>query len=279
MRNQFARAVFLLTVTLLFSSAWLIRTRAQSDAAKAKTFDPHDLSGVWYGYRPGKGVKVSSPEASDAKGSIRGLFYSSPEPPLTPWAEANLVFKEGVSHGPHQIATGAYPGQDCDPIGVPALHSEPNPMEFAQVPGRIFQFFEYHREWRTIWMDEQHPKDLDPSYMGHSIGTWDGDTLVVDTIGFNGKDFIDIDSSHRMSDAFHLVERYKRVAYDDMELTMDFYDPKAWGTAAWKDVKRSFIFKPDWKLQEYYCTKEEWGDFDEKVLKPGATPKARSKSK
>ena len=274
MRNRSAGVTFFLAVVLLFSSASLTRTKAQSEGTKAKTFDPHDLSGVWSGYYPGGGVKVSSPEASDNKGSIRGLFHSSPEPPLTPWAKANLVFKEGVSHGPHQVATGAYPGQNCDPIGVPALHSEPNPMEFVEIPGRIFQFFEYHREWRAIWMNQQHPKDLDPTYMGHSIGKWDGDTLVVDTIGFNGKDFVDIDSSHRMSDAFHLVERYKRVTYDDMELSMDFYDPKAWGAKAWKGIKRNFKLEPNWKIQEYYCTKEEWGDFDQKILNPGAAVKA-----
>jgi hypothetical protein len=274
MQNRFAGVIFWLAVALLFSPAVLTRTAAQSEGTKPKAFDPHDLSGVWYGYRPGSGgVKVSSSQTSDKKGSIRGLLYSYPEPPLTPWAEANLVFKEGVSHGSHSVPTGAYPGQNCDPIGVPALHSEPNPMEFVQVPGRIFQFFEYHREWRVIWMDGQHPKDLESTYMGNSVGKWDGDTLVVDTIGFNGKDFVDIDSSHRMSDAFHLVERYKRVSYDDMELSMDFYDPKAWGTAAWDGVKRNFKFKPDWKLQEYYCTKEEWQDFDQKVLKPAADVK------
>jgi|HubBroStandDraft_6_1064221.scaffolds.fasta_scaffold01392_8 hypothetical protein len=275
MRNRFASAIFLTVVALLSSSALLTRTAAQSEGTKGKAFDPHDLSGVWYGYFPGRGaVKVSGPGTADKKGSIRGLLYSSPEPTLTPWAEANLVFHEGVSHGPHQVATGAYPGQDCDPIGVPALHSEPNPMEFVQSPGRIVQFFEYHREWRTIWMNEQHPQDLEPTYMGHSVGKWDGDTLVVDTIGYNGKEFVDIDSSHRMSDAFHLVERYKRVSYDDMELSMDFYDPKAWGTeAAWKGVRRNYKFKPDWKLQEYYCTKEEWGDFDQKILKPAASVK------
>jgi hypothetical protein len=275
MQNRFAAVIFWLAVALLFSPAVLTRTAAQSEGTKPKAFDPHDLSGVWYGYRPGSGgVKVSSSQTSDKKGSIRGLLYSSPEPPLTPWAEANLVFKEGVSHGSHSVPTGAYPGQNCDPIGVPALHSEPNPMEFVQVPGRIFQFFEYHREWRVIWMDGQHPKDLESTYMGNSVGKWDGDTLVVDTIGFNGKEFVDIDSSHRMSDAFHLVERYKRVSYDDMELSMNFYDPKAWGgTAAWEGVKRNFKFKPDWKLQEYYCTKEEWEDFDQKVLKPAADVK------
>lgn len=272
MRNRFAGLVLLLPVALVFWPVFLTRTAAQSGDTKAQSFGPHDISGVWNGYLAKSGVKVSSPETSD-QGSNRGLLYSSPEPPLTPWAQENLVFKQGVSHGPHQTATGAYPGQDCDPIGVPALHSEPNPMEFVQTKDRIFQFFEYHREWRVIWMNQEHPKDLEPTYMGNSVGKWEGDTLVVDTIGFNGKDFVDIDSSHRMSDAFHLVERYKRLTYEDMQLTMDFYDPKAWGTKAWTGVKRNFKLKPDWKLQEYYCTKAEWQSFDQTILNPAAGAK------
>ncbi len=118
--------------------------------------------------------------------------------------------------------------------------------------------FEYHREWRTIWLNRDHPKDLLPSYFGDSIGKWDGNTLVVDTTRLQRRRQA-IAGSARMSgtiqsDAFHLVERYHLADATHLTLEMTYYDTKAWGDKPWTGWKKEFKLdsKTD-SLQENVC--------------------------
>ena len=195
-----------------------------------KPYDHHDFSGVW---RLPMALKSS-------------LHFDSPdpEPPLTQWGKDH-IFANGITHGKHITISGGFPGQNCDPIGVPAQFSYLRfyPLENIQLPGRIVQMFEDHREWRNIWIGQEHPKDLTSTYMGNSVAKWDGDTLVIDTIGFNGKLFITEDVDHPMSKEFHLVERYTRTDYNTLKIELTFYDPKAWGDKPWtgfnQDIKAS----------------------------------------
>ena len=79
--------------------------------------------------------------------------------------------------------------------------------------------FEYDHTVRQIFMDGRaHPDDITPTYMGHSIGKWEGDTLVVDTVGFNEKTWLDRDG-HPHSDQLHVIERFHRVDRDNMRST------------------------------------------------------------
>ena len=74
----------------------------------------------------------------------------------------------------------------CDPSGPPQLLILPNPWEIVQIPGRMFMFFEEYHIWRTIWTDGRPlPKDPDPTWLDYSVGHWEGDTFIVDTVGFN----------------------------------------------------------------------------------------------
>ena len=78
-------------------------------------------------------------------------------------------------------------------------------------PDRVFMFFERDHAWRQIWTDgRSHPKDLAPTWMGDSIGKWDGDTFVVDTVGLTEKSWLDFYGDPHSED-MHLIERYKRV--------------------------------------------------------------------
>ncbi len=219
-----------------------------------RPFDHHDLSGVW-----------RLPMTPKLNLLFKSLF---PEPPLTPWGEQHL-FPGGITHGPHITLSGGFPGQNCDPIGVPAQFSYLRfyPMENIQLPGRIHQVFELHREWRDIWIGQNHPDDLPPSYMGNSVGKWDGDTLVVDTIGYNGKDFVTEDVDHPMSKDFHLVERYTRVSYNTLKIEMTFYDSKFWGDKPWKGFQRILKLQTD-HLQEWICVPEVDAEFNKKIMVP-----------
>ena len=101
---------------------------------------------------------------------------------MLPWAEA--VYKERLS--------GAWareePDANCLPQGVPKIDAAPAPYRFIQMPGMIVIIYEAFTQWRQIFMDGRElPKDPNPSWFGYSVGKWDGDTLVVDSLGFNGK--------------------------------------------------------------------------------------------
>lgn len=234
--------------------------KGQLSAGKAtvpetnKPYDHHDLSGVW-----------RLPMVPKSNLQFRS---SQPEPPLTQWGKDH-IYPGGITHGDHITVSGGFPGQNCDPIGVPAqlAYLRFYPVENIQLPGRIHQVFELHREWRDIWIGEDHPADLSPTYMGNSVGKWEGDTLVVDTTGYNGKDFVTEDIDHPMSKEFHLVERYTRTDYNTLKIELTFYDPKVWGDKPWGGFTRILKLQND-KLQEWICVPEVDAEFNKKVMKP-----------
>jgi len=111
--------------------------------------------------------------------------------------------------------------------------------------------FEYNHFIRQIFLDRRaHPSDLDPSWMGDSIGHWEGGTLVVDTVGLNEKSWLD-PVGHPHSDALHVVERIRRIDRDTLQDDLTFDDPKAY-TKPWTG-RQIFTRKPTWRLMEYVC--------------------------
>ncbi len=268
-----------LIVLLTFSPALYAQSGNESKPApQSKDFDPHELNGSWIGSR----------------GNFYGDDNKVPGPPLTPWAKEHLLTKS-ISHPPLQIegpqksagtptaaktdangvpanvSGGQFPGEKCEPIGVPAQfnYTEEYPFLFIVMKDRIYQMFENHREWRTIWLNREHPKNVFPSYMGDSIAKWEGDTLVVDTIGFNGRGWFSENVGQYMSDAFHLIERYHLVDATHLDLEMTYYDPKAWGDKPWSGWKKEL--KLDSRgdtLQENMCDPAHWQDYDDAVLDP-----------
>jgi hypothetical protein len=124
-------------------------------------------------------------------------------------------------------------------------------MEIIQIPGRVIMFFEFNHYVRQIYTDGRgHNEDLPPTWMGDSIGRWEGDTLVVDTTGFNDKTSIDR-LGHPHSDAMHLVERIRRVDHDTLQDDLTVDDPKAYAKP-WTG-QQIFQLKPGWEITEYVC--------------------------
>jgi hypothetical protein len=224
-------------------------------ATNPGAFDPHDLSGVWR-------LPLNGPKSSL-------LFRSSePAPALTEWGTKHM-FPGGITHGPHPVPSGHFPGENCNPIGSAAQFSYLRfyPFEIVQTAGRVLQLYELHREWRNIWINTEHPKDLTPTYMGDSVAHWEGNTLVVDTIGFNGKDWITEDVPYPMSKDFHMVERYTRLDHDTLRVEIAFSDSKLWGDKTWGGFIRILKLQPD-QLQEWICVPEVDAQFNEKIMKP-----------
>jgi len=124
------------------------------------------------------------------------------------------------------------------------------PMEIIQTPGRVIMFFEYGNYVRQIFTDGRKHQNLTATWMGDSIGKWEGDTLVVDVTGFNDKTWVDSEG-HPHSDALHVVERIRRTDHDHLldEITVD--DPKAYTKPL--TTKRAFDYQQDWNIAEFVC--------------------------
>jgi len=109
--------------------------------------------------------------------------------------------------------------------------------------------YEAYHLFRVIPTDGRpHPKDLDPTWMGNSVGHWEGDTLVVDVTGFNDKTAVDI---YRHTTAYHVVERYTRTSYDQIQYEATISDPNVFA-APFKDAG-ILRLHPEWQIQEYIC--------------------------
>ena len=258
-----------LVSSLLLTTALAGQSGGQPSGERA---DPHDLSGVWWVAEPGGGKLLERGRKGDASKceTCHTPEHTEPEPPLTPWAREHLAIS-GSSHG------GAGTRSACESVGIPSQfwYTQLAPFEFIQLPGRIIQFFENHREWRTIWLNRGHVASPEPSYMGDSVGRWEGDTLVVDTVGFNGKSLVEpVGVDHLMSDAFHLVERWRRTA-DRIDLDLTYEDKKAWGDRLWGGLKKSYVLQTGMQLMESYCSVEDHAAFDETFVKPFAQPRGK----
>jgi len=235
LRNIKSRSIAALTITVAFSSAVLLLAQSRngrSPAARSQAGNsPTDLSGVWL-----------------EKQNL--ITFSTKEPPLQPWAEARYkVAKPG--YGTHATPDSQDPILNCYPPGVPRIMLIPFPMQIIQIPGQLMMVFEYDHFVRFIDLErKQHPKDLSPSWMGDSIGHWEGDTLVVDTVGLNDKTWLD-QVGHPHSEALHIVERLRRPDRDTLvdDITID--DPRAY-TKSWSG-QQVFALKRGWHLLEYIC--------------------------
>lgn len=121
------------------------------------------------------------------------------------------------------------------------------PFEIIQGPNRVLLMYEYDHWVRRISMNEQHPKDLELTWMGHSIGKWEGDTLVVDTVGMHDDSWLD-QAGHERTTNLHIVERFRRVKHDTLEVEITIEDPALY-TKPWTR-KMTYELRPDYQIEE-----------------------------
>jgi hypothetical protein len=144
------------------------------------------------------------------------------------------------------------PTSRCLPGPSPRSHSVSLfPIQFVQTPRQIVILYEYFNVFRIIPLDQKsHPDDLEPSFLGHSIGRWEGDTLVVDIVGFNDKGWV-LSGGIFHSDALHVTERYTRVDYDTIRYEATIEDPKVF-TQPFK-TNTTLMLREGTRLREYIC--------------------------
>ncbi len=191
-----------------------------------------DLSGIW---RQPDGVKYTVNIAADLKpGDV----------PFQDWAakvyqhnQSNLSKEDPVGH--------------CLPAGVPQMNAVPYPYKIIQAPNEVIILYEAFHIFRQIFLDGRAlPKDPNPTWMGYSVGHWDGDTLVVETTGMNDQTWID-SGGRPHSDALKVTERFHRDDFGTITLETTMDDPKAY-TKPWT-VSYKLRLMPDTELLEYAC--------------------------
>ena len=205
-----------------------------------------DFSGVWEPHMPASARPWS------------GYSITGEIPPMTPWGKAQYDATR-PSWGPHASVDSTDPvnptdtkNVGCLPTGVPRIYVHPFPMEIVQISGRVIQLFEFNHFVRQIYTNgpHEHSKDLDPSWMGDSVGWWEGDALVIDSVGFNGKTWVDR-AGLPSSDQLHVIERITRPTKNKLVIRITVDDPKTY-TKTWEG-EREYEYEPDWKLVEMIC--------------------------
>jgi hypothetical protein len=234
-----------------------------AQAAQNAKFDPRDLNGSWNRY----------PDTSDrVDRSVEPPPPDLPPPPLKAphfeqWQARQKAVAEANARGEPPVTNYVR----CIPDGMPAVMSAMFPMEILQSPGRVTIIQEAYNQVRRIYLDQkQLPiEDAEPGFWGHSVARWEGDTLVVDTVGIKENvRFRDVPHSNQM----RISERLRLKSADRLENQVTVTDPvyfsKPWSWT-WE-----YSRKPGYKLYEYVCEdNREYADPDTGAQRLRLTPR------
>ena len=265
MRNRIAFAIVLASLILSADGQWLNypdpgtprtpggKPNLAARAPRAADGKP-DLSGVWAA--EGARASVNSSFAGETFADLQfiskyalNIFVDlKPEEVPTKPAAAALVRERGLRQGKDS------PTSHCLPGGVP-FSSLIAPFKMIQTPVEIVMLLEDNNPPRQIYLDLRPlPKDPEPSWMGYSTGHWDGDTLVVDTIGFQERSWID-SAGHPRSESMRITERFHRRDFGHMDLQVTFDDPVYYTRVF--SITAALRLLPDTDVLEAICAENE----------------------
>jgi hypothetical protein len=192
-----------------------------------------DFSGIW--------------QAPTGK-YLENLAADGVEVPMLPWAQK--LYKERQENDAKDRPSGR-----CLPHSVTDFDAHFTPKKIIQNPGLIVMLFESYHSYRQIFTDGRpFPENREPAWFGYSVGKWEGNTLVVNTVGINEKTWLD-DGGHPHSDALHIIERFRRPDFGHMEAQVTIDDPKAY-SKPWT-VTIPWEFVPDTDLLDWVCENEK----------------------
>jgi hypothetical protein len=273
----------LIATAILTTAFYTVTASAQTPARRAapagtnsafpRTADGKpDLTGVW---QSGSTQRGSWEEANGGLGV--GGTGQNPNAPVVLSSNDRPAGREGAPYQPWAAAKvlEAYnrrgiddPTSLCLPAGLPRTAMLGLfPTQIVQTPKMIVILYEYMNVYRVIPLNAKHPDDLLPSYMGDSVGHWEGDTLVVDVIGFNDKTWLAGTGTFH-SEALHLTERYTRVNKDRIDYEVKMEDPNVL-TKPWT-LTSSLMLREGSRLEEYICAENNIDpERYEKLLKDG----------
>jgi hypothetical protein len=220
-----------------------------------------DLSGVWQ-------VEPPAPGEMERKVGDLGTFvvpgddprefspyffniladFKRGEEPIRPEAAA-VLRKRGERHGIDA------PGTRCLPMGIPEATTIAVPFKIIHTPGLMAILYEVDNTHRQIYTDGRKlPADFQPAWLGYSAGKWEGDTLLVETAGFNDQGWLDA-FGHPQSEALRIQERFRRRDFGHMEIQITIDDPKTYTKPF--TIKVNQLLIPDSDILETFCTENE----------------------
>ena len=225
MPGRILKSISIVSVILLLTVTHFAQQggRGRNPPPPGPPHDPQDLSGIWLGRAAGA--------------------LNNPPPSFSPAGKAAFDANK-PSFGPRAVvpALGNDPLGGANPPGIPrALISHATKIQFIPLPGKTVQLIEWNRVWREIWTDGRSlPEDPDLAWYGYSLGKWQGDEFVIDTIGLDPRAWADEEGLPK-SESARVQERYHRLDRDNLELTIIITDPKLFT----KPVSGKFM----WRLQ------------------------------
>lgn len=208
-----------------------------------------DLSGVWQAERDptGKPENVENEIFPRYFGNV-AKDLKAEEIVMQP--AADKLFKERLQNQGKDA-----PEARCVPVGVPGINTFPSPFKIIQTPRLIVMLYEEDTTFRQIFMDGRPlPQDPNPSFMGYSIGRWEGETLVVESVGFRNDGWLDR-MGHPHSDQLRLTERYRRGDFGHLSIEMTIADPATYAKPF--SYTQPAALLPEGDLLEYFCAENE----------------------
>jgi hypothetical protein len=272
------RAIVLATVAAMSSIVLVAqaqapapRPRSPAPAAVPRDIDGKpDLTGVWQG---GSNRRGTWAEANNGL----GVGGTGTDPTAPPSLASQQVVTEPAPYKPEAARRVLElfnrrgiddPTTHCLPPGIPRLNIVSLfPIEIVQTPKRIVFMYEYMNVFRSIPINAKHSDDLGPTYVGDSVGRWQGDTLVVDVVGFNDKTWLTGTGTFH-SESLHVVERYTRVSKDQINYEATIEDPEVL-TRPWT-IRTTMMLREGTRVQEFVCAENNQDPAQyERLLKEG----------
>jgi hypothetical protein len=175
-----------------------------------------------------------------------GLPQGTQPPPLKPGAEKFRIVRTG-----NDVRGRTTLVQECVPLGIPQTYITPYPWQFIQTPKMMIQVFEYPNAIRFIPLDGRPlPPDPDPSWMGTAVGRWEGDTLVIESAGYNDKTEV---HSFMHTESLHVIEKFRKLENGNLQYEVTVEDPNVW-VGPWVIPARTFQHRPEAEfVSEFVC--------------------------
>jgi hypothetical protein len=241
---------------LLSSVAAQAQSGAPSNASvthKVQAAQPLDLSGIWAIAAGGVSWDPAAPAGRKPE-----------ELPMTPQARKQFNAAKPPFGINETFDNPNDPVQKfCDPPGPTRIYDYPWQFTIIQTSTNVYMLFEYFHTWRVIAMNQSHPKDLDLTWLGDSVGRYEGDALVIDTTSMNDKTWLD-NVGHPHSAALHTIERFREINHDTLELSLTIDDPKDY-TKSWT-TKKTFQRSNSVPLGETICSLSETQAFQKNIM-------------
>jgi hypothetical protein len=206
------------------------------------------LAGLW-------GTALSAAESTPANRDLSGYWNLPYVPNMAQGKEDAIPYTPAgkaayLNHDSKDDPTGF-----CLYPGVPRIMQSPYPVQFVQTGNQLFMLFEYMRMWRAIYTDGRaHNSKADSTFMGDSVGRWEGDTLTIDTVALNDRTWLDT-AGHQHSDQLHVTEHLRRTGPDSIAYDYIVDDPVMYAKP-WKQERVLTPLKPTAglpELLEYSC--------------------------